>query len=181
MNELSQHLGPLRWAQQQWKRTPRWYSRPSAETRGGRVGPFTRVEGCCDNEIGHSSPLFERGCPKHGRNALPQAGFMLEKCLIFPGDASPAPVSHAVAAEIPCPRNDESAGKRHFVLALHQETAVVCPLVSGSKMQYSTAGDDCYSFFRGRSSQGDKWRMLVGRLATTAPIDQGSERRARPQ
>jgi hypothetical protein len=48
---------------------------------------------------------------------------MLEKCLIFPGDVSPAPVSHAVAAEIPCPRNDKSAGKRHFVPALHQETA----------------------------------------------------------
>jgi hypothetical protein len=71
---------------------------------------------------------------------------MLEKCLIFPGDASPAPVSHAVAAEILCPRNDESAGKRHFVLALHQETAVFA--ASGSKMQYSTTpGDDCCSLF----------------------------------
>ena len=75
-----------------------------------------------------TAPLsFEKGCPKHRRNALPRARFMLEKCLIFPGDASPAPVSHAVAAEILCPRNDESAGKRHFVLALHRETAVFAP------------------------------------------------------
>src|SRR5262249_47482411 len=81
-------------------------------------GPFTG-RGALRYEIVHSSALScERGCPKHGRNALPRAGFTLEKCLIFPGDASPAPISHAVAAEIP--RNDESAGKRHFVLALHQ-------------------------------------------------------------
>jgi len=65
---------------------------------------------------------------------------MLEKCLIFPGDALSAPVSHAVAAEM---------------------TAI--------------------PFFRGRLSQGAKWRMLVGRPATTAPIDQGSERRVRAQ
>jgi hypothetical protein len=52
---------------------------------------------------------------------------MLEKCLIFPGDPSPPPVSHAVAAEILCPRNDESARKRHFVLALHQEIVVFAP------------------------------------------------------
>jgi len=104
-------------------------------------------------EIVHSSLSCERGCPKHGRNALPRAGFTLEKCLIFPGDASPAPISHAVAAEIP--RNDESAGKRHFVLALHQETAV--PLVSGSKVRYSTAaGDDCYSLFSGAIQPGSQ-------------------------
>jgi len=72
---------------------------------------------------------------------------MLEKCLIFPGDPSPVPVSHAVAAEILCPRNDESARKRHFVLALHQENRSVCSLVSGSKVRYSTAGEDCYFFF----------------------------------
>jgi hypothetical protein len=52
---------------------------------------------------------------------------MLEKCLIFPGDASPAPVSHVVAVQILCPRNDESAGKRHFVPALHQQTVVLAP------------------------------------------------------
>ena len=73
--------------------------------------------------------------------------------MIFPGDASPAPISHAVAAEIA--RNAESAGKRHFVLALHQETAV--PRVSGSKVRYSTAaGDDGYSFFSGAIQPGSQ-------------------------
>src|SRR5262249_27890413 len=139
VNELSQHLARLRWAQQQWT-TPRWCSRPSAEACGGRVGIVTRVEGCYGNETVHSFPLFRKECPKRRRNALPGAGFMLEKCLIFPGDASSAPVSHAVAAEM---------------------TAI--------------------PFFRGRLSQGAKWRMLVERPATTAPIDQGSERRVRPQ
>jgi hypothetical protein len=71
--------------------------------------------------------------------------------LIFPGGASPAPISHA--AEIP--RNDESAGKRHFVLALHQDTAV--PRVSGRKVRYSTAaGDDCYSLFSGAIQPGSQ-------------------------
>jgi hypothetical protein len=89
--------------------------------------------------------------------------------LIFPGDASPAPISHAVAAEIP--RNDESAGKRHFVLALHQETAV--PLVSGSKVRYSTAaGDDCYSLFSGAIQPGSQMENAhlsgLGAPSTTA-------------
>ena len=36
----------------------------------------------------HSSPSFNKGCPKRRRDALSRAGFMLERCLIFPGDAS---------------------------------------------------------------------------------------------
>jgi hypothetical protein len=59
---------------------------------------------------------------------------MLEKCLIFAADASPTPVLHAVAARILCPRNDESVGKRHFVLTPHQEIVVFAPLVSGSEV-----------------------------------------------
>jgi len=40
------------------------------------------------------------------------------------------------------------ARAQHFLLALHQENRSVWPLVSGSKVQYSTtAGDDCYSLF----------------------------------
>src|SRR5262249_1604225 len=77
----------------------------SRDSVADELGPFTWVEGRCDNEIVHSSPLLRKRCPKRGRNALPRAGFTLEKCLIFPGGASPAPISHAVAAEIP--RNDE--------------------------------------------------------------------------
>src|SRR5262245_60880980 len=90
-------------------------------------GPFTWVERRCDNEIVHSSPSCERGCPKRGRNALPRAGFTLEKCLIFPGGAAPAPISHAV------------------------------PRVSGSKVRYSTAaGEDCYSLFSGAIQPGSQ-------------------------
>ena len=77
------------------------------------------VEGCQDNESVHSTPLFRKECPKRRRNALPRAGFMLEKRLIFPGDASPSPGSHAVAAEMLSPLTR----------------------VSGSKVQYSRRAD----------------------------------------
>src|ERR1700751_1345305 len=39
----------------------------------------------------HSSPSFDKGCPKRRRDALSRAGFMLERCLIFPGDPSLTP------------------------------------------------------------------------------------------
>ena len=49
----------------------------------------------------------------------------------------------------------KSAGKRYFVLALHQDTAV--PRVSGSKVRYSTAaGDHCYSPFSGAIQPGSQ-------------------------
>jgi hypothetical protein len=51
-------------------------------------------------------------------DAWPRPGFTLEKGLIFPEDASPAPLSRAVAAETVCRRNEEHAGKRRVVLAL---------------------------------------------------------------
>ena len=177
VNELYQHLARLRWTQQQWT-TPRWCARRSAETRGARVGTVhPRVEGATTMRRSTAPPRFRRGCPKRRRDAWPRPGFTLEKGLIFPGDASPALLSRAVAAEKVCRRDDESAGKRRFALALPQDTAAFAR-ISGSNMPYSTtAGEDCYW----RSSQGGNWRTRVGRPATTAPIDQGSERRARPQ
>ena len=86
--------------------------------------PFTRRSRGARIMRASTAPLsFEKECPKRRRNALPRAGFMLEKRLIFPGDASPAPGSRAVAAEMLSPLTR----------------------VSGSKVQYSTTGGyDCY-------------------------------------
>jgi hypothetical protein len=61
---------------------------------------------------------------------------MLEKRLIFPGDASPSPGSRALAAQMLSPLT----------------------LVSGSKVQYSTtAGYDCYFPF----VEGDLTRHAI--------------------
>src|SRR5215469_4527592 len=49
-----------------------------------------------DDETAHSSLLVENECPKRRRDALSRAGFMPEKSLIFLGDDSQAPISHAI-------------------------------------------------------------------------------------
>ena len=177
VNALYQHLARLRWTQQQWT-TPRWCARRSAETRGARVGTVhPRVEGATTMRRSTAPPRFRRGCPKRRRDAWPRAGFTLEKGLIFPGDASAlrfrvrsrrkscvAAMTNVPASAAPCWRC--------------LRTPQRLPRASGSNMPYSmTAGEDCYWRF----SQGGNWRMRVGRPATTAPIDQGSERRARAQ
>src|SRR5215831_12301235 len=101
VNELYQHLARLRWTQQQWT-TPRWCARRSAESRGARVGTVhPRVEGATTMRRSTAPPRFRRGCPKRRRNAWPRAGFTLEKGLIFPGDASPAPLKRRVALALP--------------------------------------------------------------------------------
>ena len=112
-----------------------------------------RVEGRCDHEIVRSCPLLRKVMSQARAQCFAPGWIYAGEMFDFSWRRLAAPISHAVAAEIA--RNDESAGKRHFVLALHQETAV--PRVSGSKVRYSTAaGDDGYSFFSGAIQPGSQ-------------------------
>src|SRR5262249_54470769 len=72
----------------------------SRDSVADELGPFTWVEGRSDHEIVHSSPLLRKGMSQ-ARAQCFAPGWIYAG----PGGASPAPISHAVAAEIP--RNDE--------------------------------------------------------------------------